>query len=351
MFELKNQIRPELLNFKPYTSARHLTEKGRVLLDANENPFDNFIDIGAVVANRYPDPTSATLRAALSDYVDVPANNIFAGSGSDEIIDLLLRLFCTPNQDEVVIIEPTYGMYKVSSELNGIRTKSCLLGDDFDIDISKLEEAVSEKTKLVFCCSPNNPTGNILSTDKLLEYTRDKGLILVVDEAYIEFSSFSSLTRKAEEFPNLIVLRTLSKAWGLAGIRLGYCVAGEQIIEYLMRIKLPYNVNVLTEKVALLVLDDRIAMENAVSDILSERERIRIEFDRSDIFKKVFPSEANFLLVLCEDASKIQNYLADKSIIVRNRSSDPLLDNCLRITVGSKAQNDLLLEALRRMPV
>ena len=177
MFDLKNQIRSELLNFKPYTSARLPETGGSVLLDANENPFDKIIDVGGVEANRYPDPNSVALRTALSENVEVPLENIFAGSGSDEIIDLILRLFCTPNQDEVVIIEPTYGMYKVSAELNGITTRTCLLGDDFDIDISRVDEAVNENTKLLFCCSPNNPTGNILPADKLLEYTQDKGII------------------------------------------------------------------------------------------------------------------------------------------------------------------------------
>ena len=257
MFELKNYIRPELLKFKAYTSARHLAGNGGVLLDANENSFDKIIGISDIIANRYPDPNCVDLRIALSNFVKVPLQNVFAGSGSDEIIDLLLRLFCVPSQDEVVIIEPTYGMYKVSAELNGIATKSCLLDDNFDIDISKLDETVNEKTKLVFCCSPNNPTGNILSTDKLIKYTQDKGIILIVDEAYIEFSNSLSIAPKVKDFPNLIVLRTLSKAWGLAGIRLGYCVTDEHIVEYLMKIKLPYNVNVLTERVALLVLDDR----------------------------------------------------------------------------------------------
>ena len=349
MLELKNHIRPELLDFKPYTSARHLAHNGTVLLDANENPFDNIIELRGLNANRYPDPNQTALRSALSDCLNISAKNIFAGAGSDEIIDLLIKLFCVPNRDEVVIIEPTYGMYKVSSQLNGVITRSCLLGDDFDVDISKLDDAVNEKTKLVFCCSPNNPTGNILSTEKLLEYTRDNGLILVVDEAYIEFSKLPSVTAKVKHFPTLIVLRTLSKAWGLAGIRLGYCVADEKIIKYLMRIKLPYNINILSESVALLALGNRTVMGNAVSDILSERERVRIEFERFDIFKKVFPSEANFLLVLCEDASKTEKYLAEKGIIVRNRSSDPLLDNCLRITIGTKEQNDLLLDTLREM--
>ena len=349
MLELKNLIRPELLDFKPYISARHLAGNSGVLLDANENPFDNTIDISGLNANRYPDPNQTTLRSALSDYLNISAENMLAGAGSDEIIDLLIRLFCIPNRDEVVVIEPTYGMYKVSSEMNGIVTRSCLLGDDFDIDISKLDEAVNEKTKLVFCCSPNNPTGNVLSTDKLLEYTRDNGLILIVDEAYIEFSVLPSITPKVKDFPNLIVLRTLSKAWGLAGIRVGYCVADELIVTYLMKIKLPYNINVLSERAALLALANRIVMENAVSDILSERDRLGKEFERMDIFKKVFPSDANFLLVLSEDASKTEKFLAENGIIVRNRSSDPLLDNCLRITVGTKEQNDLLLDALREM--
>jgi len=338
-----------LLDFKPYTSARHLENSGGVLLDANENPFDKIIDIENLLANRYPDPSSVALREALSEYLEVPAKNIFAGSGSDEIIDLILRLFCIPNQDEVAIIDPTYGMYKVSAKMNGVTTRSCLLDDDFDIDISRVDEAVNENTKLIFCCSPNNPTGNNLSTDKLLKYTQEKGIILVVDEAYIEFANLPSLTLITQDYPNLIVLRTLSKAWGLAGIRLGYCIADEQIIEYLMRIKLPYNVNVLTREVALVNLGNRYAMENAVSDILSEKERLRIELEKIDIIRKVFPSDTNFILVLCADAAKTQNYLADKGIIVRNRSSDPLLDNCLRITVGSKAQNNQLLEVLKDM--
>lgn len=343
MFDISELIRPELLKFKPYTSARHLVSSGEIMLDANENPYDE------ENLNRYPDPNQIALRESLSNYADAPLDNIFVGSGSDEIIDLLIRLFCEPGRDEVLIIEPTYGMYRVCAELNAVSVSSCLLNDEFDIELSSLRSALNEKTKIIFCCSPNNPTGNLLSVAELLEYTKSEGIITVVDEAYLEFSKSTSVSRLLDEYPNLVVLRTLSKAWGLAGIRLGYSVAAAEIVSYLMRIKLPYNINVLSSDRALEALSDKANMEKKVSEIISERERLIEEFNNLSIFEEVYPSVANFILLKSRFSSKIKLTLAENGIIIRDRSADPLLENCIRITVGTPEQNGMLLNVLKGM--
>ncbi len=343
MFDISELIRPELLKFKPYTSARHLVSSGEIMLDANENPYDE------ENLNRYPDPNQIALRESLSNYADAPLDNIFVGSGSDEIIDLLIRLFCEPGRDEVLIIEPTYGMYRVCAELNAVSVSSCLLNDEFDIELSSLRSALNEKTKIIFCCSPNNPTGNLLSVAELLEYTKSEGIITVVDEAYLEFSKSTSVSRLLDEYPNLVVLRTLSKAWGLAGIRLGYSVAAAEIVSYLMRIKLPYNINVLSSDRALEALSDKANMEKKVSEIISERERLIEEFNNLSIFEEVYPSVANFVLLKSRFSSKIKLTLAENGIIIRDRSADPLLENCIRITVGTPEQNGMLLNVLKGM--
>ena len=343
MFSISDLIRPELLHFKPYLSARHLSSNGEILLDANENPYDD------ENLNRYPDPNQIALRHSLSEYVDAPIENIFVGSGSDEIIDLLIRLFCRPGRDEVLIIEPTYGMYRVCAEVNGINVSTCLLNDEFDIEMSTLRSALSRKTKIVFCCSPNNPTGNRLSVTELLEYTKSEGIITVIDEAYLEFSKTDSVSRLRDEYPNLVVLRTLSKAWGLAGIRLGYAVAAPEIVSYLMSIKLPYNVNVLSSNSALEALSNRTNMEKKLSEIISERKRLIGEFNKLTVFEEVYPSEANFILLKSEYSEKIKQTLAGNGILVRDRSADPLLENCLRISVGTPEQNDKLLSVLKGM--
>lgn len=343
MFDISELIRPELLKFKPYTSARHLVSSGEIMLDANENPYDE------ENLNRYPDPNQIALRESLSNYADAPLDNIFVGSGSDEIIDLLIRLFCEPGRDGVLIIEPTYGMYRVCAELNAVSVSSCLLNDEFDIELSSLRSALNEKTKIIFCCSPNNPTGNLLSVAELLEYTKSEGIITVVDEAYLEFSKSTSVSRLLDEYPNLVVLRTLSKAWGLAGIRLGYSVAAAEIVSYLMRIKLPYNINVLSSDRALEALSDKANMEKKVSEIISERERLIEEFNNLSIFEEVYPSVANFVLLKSRFSSKIKLTLAENGIIIRDRSADPLLENCIRITVGTPEQNGMLLNVLKGM--
>jgi len=341
MFSISELIRPELLKFKPYTSARHLVSSGEIMLDANENPYDG------ENLNRYPDPNQIALRESLSNYADAPLDNIFVGSGSDEIIDLLIRLFCKPEIDEVLIIEPTYGMYRVCAELNGINVSSCLLNDNFDIELLTLRSAVSENTKIIFCCSPNNPTGNRLSVAELLEYTKSDGIITIVDEAYLEFSKSTSVSRLLNEYPNLVVLRTFSKAWGLAGIRLGYSIAAAEIVSYLMNIKLPYNINVLSSNSALKALSNKANMEKKLSEIITERERLIGEFNNLSIFEDVYPSVASFILLRSRFSSKIKLTLADNGIIVRDRSAEPLLENCLRITVGTPEQNEKLLNVLK----
>lgn len=345
MVSISELIRPELLKFKPYTSARHLATTGEIMLDANENPYDE------ENLNRYPDPNQIALRESLSNYANAPLENIFVGSGSDEIIDLLIRLFCKSGRDEVLIIEPTYGMYRVCAELNGISVSSCLLNDEFDIELSTLRSAVCEKTKIIFCCSPNNPTGNRLSVAELLAYTKSEGIITVVDEAYLEFSKSTSVSRLLNEYPYLVVLRTFSKAWGLAGLRIGYSVAAAEIVSYLMNIKLPFNINVLSSKSALEALSNKVNMEKKLSEIITERERLIGEFNDLSIFEEVYPSVANFILLKSRFSSQIKFTLAENGIIVRDRSADPLLENCLRITVGTPEQNEKLLNVLKGISI
>ena len=346
-FMIKSLVRSNLRDFKPYSSARSLYQRG-VFMDANENSLGSVIstEYGSEL-NRYPDPLSMDLRKALGKFLDVPEKNIFVGSGSDEIIDLLIRLF-VEQDEEIIFLEPSYGMYRVAAEVAGVNAKSCLLKADFEIDIPNLLSQVSPKTKIIFLCSPNNPTGTLIKPEDVENICRNFKGIVVVDEAYIEFASKPSLANKVSSIENLVILRTFSKAWGLAGIRVGYAVAQEMVVEYLDKIKLPYNLNRISSELAIEALKKNQKMLEFRTTILKEREKLANSL--TELGFKVFPSEANFLLVNYPNASEIAKTLAiNYGIIIRDFGSKPLLKDCVRISVGSPEQNDLLIKSLTKI--
>jgi histidinol-phosphate aminotransferase len=335
-------IRPHLKNMVPYSSARDdFKGKASVFLDANENPFDTGL-------NRYPDPHQVELKNKLSEIKGVPPERIFIGNGSDEAIDLLFRAFCEPGVDQVITLPPTYGMYKVSARINNIAVKEVLLDNFFDLDLENVLQAIDPMTKIIFLCSPNNPTGNSINRESIkILLSKFSGLV-VVDEAYIDFSSQPSLNAWINDFSNLVVLQTLSKAWGMAAARIGLCFASAQVINILNQIKPPYNVSGPDQVQARSRLDDGNAMKASVNSI--KQQRIWLKDELSKILKLVFtvyPSDANFLLVKVKDANRVYQYLRDHGIIVRNRSKEPNCDNCLRITVGTTEENQKLIQTLK----
>lgn len=346
MIDIEALIRPNIRALKPYRSARQDHLSG-VLLDANENAFGSAITFDGLDLNRYPDPSQTALRSRLAQLHGVRRENLFVGVGSDEVIDLLLRVFCEPQKDVALILEPTYGMYRVAADVNNVRVDSCLLNDDFQIDMEGAQLCTKGNTKIIFCCTPNNPTGNLLNRADILNLCKRTPAIVVADEAYADFAQVESLISAVERFPNLVVLRTLSKAWGLAAIRLGYAIAHPRIISYLMKVKSPYNINILTSTEALKALDTTEHVKRSIAAVARERQRMATELSSFRCVKNVFRSDANFLLVRCIDARLLHQQLAQRGIIVRDRSSEPKLENCLRISVGTPEQNDLLLNALK----
>jgi histidinol-phosphate aminotransferase len=348
MIDIEALIRPNIRALKPYHSARQDYLTG-VLLDANENAFGSAITFDGLELNRYPDPFQTALRSRLAQLHGVQRENIFTGVGSDEVIDLLLRIFCEPQKDAALILEPTYGMYRVAADVNNVRVDSCLLTDDFQIDVERTKQCTKENTKIIFCCTPNNPTGNLLRRGDILSLCEHTPAIVVADEAYADFAQAESLISAVERFPNIVILRTFSKAWGLAAIRLGYAVAHPKIVSYLMKVKSPYNINVLTSTEAMRALESTEHVEQSVASVIAERRRLVTELSIFSFVKKVFPSDSNFLLVRCTDAQSLYRQLAQRGIIVRDRSSEPKLENCLRISVGTPEQNGLLLNALKEL--
>lgn len=344
MKPLKELTRPNIWSLAPYSSARneYSGHVARVFLDANENPYNN-------PYNRYPDPLQQEVKERISVIKHIPVENIFLGNGSDEAIDLVYRCFCEPKKDNVVAIEPTYGMYKVSADINDVEYHPVLLDDNFQIKAEALLDACDENTKVIWICSPNNPTGNSIDRDEIAKVlTTFEGLV-VVDEAYIDFSQEKSLTKYIAKLPNLIVLQTMSKAWGSAAIRCGMAFASEEIISIYNKVKYPYNVNKLTQQEALDRLNRNFEVEQWVKLILQERRQLMDSFSLLPICKKVYPTDANFFLAEMEDAQSTYDYLVAKGIIVRNRTRITLCHNCLRITVGTKEENSELLSALRTL--
>ena len=343
MKSLEELTRPNIWSLAPYSSARneYAGREARVFLDANENPYNQPF-------NRYPDPLQLELKAALSKVKGVPAENIFLGNGSDEAIDLPYRCFCNPGVDNVVAIEPTYGMYKVCADINDTEYRTVLLDENYQTTAEKLLAATDDHTKIIWLCTPNNPTGNCLNRDEVIKVIESFQGIVIVDEAYSDFSSQKTLRSELAKYPNLIVLNTMSKAWGCAAIRLGMAVASADIINIFNKVKYPYNVNQLTQQQALEALKDPYEVDNWVKILLQERTRMMDAFEMLPICEKVYPTEANFFLAKMTDATKIYNYLVDQGIIVRNRHRVQLCQNCLRITIGTKSENAELIAALRK---
>ncbi len=342
MFNINNLLRENIKSLKPYSSARdEFDGTDAIFLDANENPFNK-------PYNRYPDPLHRELRSKVSEIKGIPFNNIFLGNGSDEPIDLLIRAFCEPTKDSIVSLDPTYGMYEVCADINNVKFKTVRLKEDFQLDVEKVLSAVEPNTKLIFLCSPNNPTGNSFLEKDILTIIKEFNGVVVLDEAYIDFSPNKSLTQYLKDFSNLIVLQTFSKAWGLAGIRLGMAFASEEIITVLNKIKFPYNLNVLTQRTALEELQNEKQKNNWVTEILEERERLMSEVKKLTFVKEVLPTDANFFLFRSDYPKKIYNFLIDRNIVIRDRSKVTLCEGCLRVSVGTNSENNELLEALKK---
>lgn len=342
MKALQQLVRPNIWSLKPYSSARdeYKGVEASVFLDANENPYNS-------PYNRYPDPLQQKVKELLAPIKGVKPEQIFLGNGSDEAIDLLFRIFCEPQKDNVVAIAPTYGMYEVCADINNVVYRSVLLDSQFQLDADQLLSAVDDSTKLIFICSPNNPSGNNLEREEIIKVIQHFSGIVVVDEAYSDFSSQKPLREDLNKYPNLVVLNTFSKAWGCAGIRLGMAFAQKSIIDLFNKVKYPYNVNELTQKEALEVLRKRFDVDRWVKTILREREQMVKAFGELDICVKMYPTDANFFLAQVTDADKIYAYLVSKWIIVRNRNCVVRCGNCLRVTIGTTQENNQLLAALR----
>lgn len=343
--EINALIRRNVAQMQPYSSAREefkAIDALMVFLDANENPFENNM-------NRYPDPQQKKVKAVLSQIKNVTENQILLGNGSDEVLDLLFRAFCEPNQDNVITLPPTYGMYGVLANLNAVENREVLLTDDFTPNITAILNAIDENTKIIFLCSPNNPTGNSFSEESVVTLLRFFKGIVVLDEAYIDFSDKESWLTKLNDYPNLVVVQTLSKAYGLAGIRMGILYASAPIVAVLNKIKPPYNLNVLSQQVAVEAFRDIESIKSKINLIKVEKELLFKQLLEVDYIKEVFPSEANFLLIKVDDANERYKQLLQKGVVVRNRSTQPLCENCLRITVGTSEENSFLINALKSL--
>ena len=343
--ELNKLTRNNIQQMKPYSSARDEykdLKKNMVFLDANENPFDSSL-------NRYPDPQQTDLKSLISQQKKVPTNQILLGNGSDEVLDLIFRAFCEPNTDSILTLPPTYGMYDVLANLNAIDNIKVSLSSDFQLEVDAILAAIQPKTKLLFICSPNNPSGNTVdrrAIERILKFF--EGLV-IIDEAYIDFTNEVSWTQFLNLYPNLIVTQTLSKAYGLAGIRLGICYASKEVIAVLNKIKPPYNINTLTQDAALKALENKGIIDAQVEMLLKERKRLINAFKLSPFVKKTYPTEANFILIKVDDANKRYNEFIKNGVVVRNRSSQLHCKNCLRITVGTPVENAQLLTLLNTL--
>ncbi|APQ18902.1 histidinol-phosphate transaminase [Maribacter hydrothermalis] len=344
-FNLDKITRENVKGLSPYSSARNeYVSDGStmVFLDANENPFENGV-------NRYPDPQQRGLKAILAEQKDIKEENILLGNGSDEVLDLLFRAFCEPKQDNIITLPPTYGMYKVLSGINLVENREVLLTNDFQPNVEEILKTIDSNTKLLFICSPNNPTGNSFSTKAIEQLLKSFSGLVVIDEAYIDFSSEESWTSKLGEYPNLIITQTLSKAYGMAGIRLGICIASAEIIAVVNKIKPPYNVNQLTqEKATTRVLDTK-SINNEVNEILAERTKLEETLKTVSFVTTIYPTDANFILVKVDDATLRYNQLLKKGIVVRNRTTQPLCENTLRFTVGTSEENNSVIIALKEL--
>ena len=343
MRNLQNLVRPNIWRLSAYSSARneYSGHVARVFLDANENPYNKPF-------NRYPDPLQLELKVQIAKVKRVSEDKIFLGNGSDEAIDLVYRIFCSPQKDNVVAIEPTYGMYKVCADINEVEYRPVLLDDNYQITANKLLAACDKNTKIIWLCSPNNPSGNNINRDEIVKVITCFDGIVIVDEAYSDFSKQKPLRDDLDKYANLIIFNTMSKAWGCAAIRLGMAFAHKNIIDIFNKIKYPYNVNLLTQQQAMEAFKDSYEIEKWVNILILERGRMIESFNDLPICEHVYPTDANFFLARMSDAQAIYEYLVDKGIIVRNRTRIKLCQDCLRITIGTKSENNELLAALRQ---
>ena len=343
MISLEKLVRPNIWSLAPYSSARdeYSGKEAHVFLDANENPYNT-------PYNRYPDPLQREVKSALKKVKGVPEEMIFLGNGSDEAIDLAYRVFCNPGRDNVVAIAPTYGMYQVCADINDVEYRQVLLDENYDFKAADLLAACDTNTKIIWICSPNNPTGNSLNRDEILKVIDRFEGIVIVDEAYIDFAQQLSLRQELPAHPNLIILQTMSKAWGSAAIRLGMAFASKEIVNIYNKVKYPYNVNQLTQQQAMEMLKDPYEIDKYVKILLAERSRLMQSFQELPICEQIYKTDANFFLAKVTDAKAIYDYLVNRGIIVRNRSKIQLCQNCLRITIGNRTENNELLAALRQ---
>jgi histidinol-phosphate aminotransferase len=344
MFDLNNLVRENIKDMVPYSSARdEFHGEAKVFIDANEN------SLGSPLLkwyNRYPDPHQQKLKAKISAIKGIAPEHIFLGNGSDEAIDIVFRAFCEPGRDNVIVCPPTYGMYEVSARINNIAVKKVQMTPDFQLNLEGLEEAIDVNTKIIWLCSPNNPSGNALHREDIEMVLNNFDGIVVIDEAYINFSRQRSFIPDLIDYPNLVILQTLSKAWGLAALRVGMAFASAGIIDIMNKIKPPYNINEPSQELASQALDEVEQVNEMIKIIVSERNRLAIELQKIPIVQEIFPSDANFLLVRIEEARKVYEYLLSRGIVVRDRSTTPGCADCLRITVGTPKENDVLLSAL-----
>ena len=342
-FDINNLVRENVKTMKPYSSARDEFKDFDVaqmtFLDANENPYQNGV-------NRYPDPQQRNVKAVLAKQRNLKVEQVLLGNGSDEVLDLLFRAFCEPKTDNVITLPPTYGMYGVLANINAVENREILLSPDFQPEIDKILSAVDANTKVLFLCSPNNPTGNSFDDESIVTLLKNFNGLVVIDEAYIDFSKKPSWLNELDEYPNLIITQTLSKAYGLAGIRLGICYASAAIIAILNKIKPPYNVNELTQKRALERLADKEKVQLEIDSIVIQRDDLLKVLNEVNFVSKIYPTEANFVLIKVDDANKRYDQLIQKGIVIRNRTTQPLCENTLRLTIGTADENKQLIEAL-----
>ncbi len=344
-FKIQNLIRENIKTLKPYSSARDEFkdfDKKLIFLDANENPNENGV-------NRYPDPQQKTLKLELSKIKKINQQQILLGNGSDEVLDLLFRAFCEPNKDNVITLPPTYGMYGVLANVNAVENKEVLLNKDFEPQVDLILSNVDANTKMIFLCSPNNPTGNSFADQSIVTLLKNFNGIVVLDEAYIDFSKKESWLQKINEYSNLVITQTLSKAYGMAGIRLGILYASVEIIEVLNKIKPPYNINVLTQSKALEYISNQSVIENQIAEIKDQRNLVYTQLLNTNFIKEIYSTDANFILCKVDDANKRYNQLLTNGIVIRNRTNDALCENCLRITIGTEVENQKLIEILRKL--
>ncbi|WGF92042.1 histidinol-phosphate transaminase [Aequorivita marisscotiae] len=344
-FNINNLIRPNVAKMKPYSSARDEFkdfDSEMIFLDANENPFETNV-------NRYPDPQQRKLKEILSKQKNIPVNQILLGNGSDEVLDLIFRAFCEPTKDNVITLPPTYGMYGVLANLNDVENREVLLDADFQPDLDEISRTADTRTKILFICSPNNPTGNLIASDCILKLLKTFNGLVVIDEAYIDFANAESWISRLDEFPNLIVTQTLSKAYGLAGIRLGICYASAEIISVLNKIKPPYNINILTQQSAIGQFQHTERIKKNIRSIIAEKKRLLKAIVQVNFIEKIFSTEANFILIKVDDAEKRYAQLLKNGIVVRERSSQPRCENTLRITIGTKTENTELINILKTL--